>query len=109
MTDLAFIRFFDHVGIEDVTPVGGKNASLGELYGQMSNPDLAFKRSLLPDDGVGLACMEFIMSTSLNADTVLKTTRHVLDVARRLGRASRGATQAASGGSTGSQQSAERV
>ena len=27
-----FIRWFDQIGIEDVALVGGKNASLGEMY-----------------------------------------------------------------------------
>ena len=27
-----FIRFLDELGIEDVPAVGGKNASLGEMY-----------------------------------------------------------------------------
>ncbi len=31
-----FIRFFDEVGIEDVPLVGGKNASLGEMYRQLT-------------------------------------------------------------------------
>jgi pyruvate,water dikinase len=31
-----YIRFFDEIGIEDVPLVGGKNASLGEMYGKLS-------------------------------------------------------------------------
>src|SRR3974390_1064965 len=31
-----FIRFFGEVGIEDVPLVGGKNASLGEMYRQLT-------------------------------------------------------------------------
>ena len=27
-----FIRWFDEIGIEDIPLVGGKNASLGEMY-----------------------------------------------------------------------------
>ena len=33
----------------------------------LGNPDLAFKTSLLPNDGVGLARMEFIISESIRA------------------------------------------
>jgi pyruvate,water dikinase len=32
-----FIRWFDQVGIEDVSLVGGKNASLGEMYRELSS------------------------------------------------------------------------
>ncbi len=35
MTDFQYLRFFDELGIEDVPLVGGKNASLGELYRQL--------------------------------------------------------------------------
>ena len=31
----------------------------------LGNPDLAFKTSFLPNDGVGLARMEFIISESI--------------------------------------------
>ncbi|MCD6590257.1 phosphoenolpyruvate synthase [Candidatus Woesearchaeota archaeon] len=34
--DRAFILWFDQIGIEDVSLVGGKNASLGEMYGNLS-------------------------------------------------------------------------
>jgi pyruvate, water dikinase len=40
MPDFTYIRFFDEIGIDDVPVVGGKNASLGEMY------------RLLSDDGV---------------------------------------------------------
>ena len=33
----------------------------------LGNPDLAFKTSFLPNDGVGLARMEFIISESIKA------------------------------------------
>ena len=29
---MAYIRWFEEIGIEDVPLVGGKNASLGEMY-----------------------------------------------------------------------------
>ena len=38
----------------------------------LGNPDLAFKTSLLPNDGVGLARMEFIISESI-APTLLRS------------------------------------
>jgi pyruvate, water dikinase len=36
MTELKYVRFFEEVGIEDVPLVGGKNASLGEMYQELS-------------------------------------------------------------------------
>ena len=36
MTELKYVRFFEEVGIEDVPVVGGKNASLGEMYQELS-------------------------------------------------------------------------
>ena len=37
MPDLTpFIRWFTDIGLADVTQVGGKNASLGELYRELA-------------------------------------------------------------------------
>ncbi len=36
MTRAAYVRFFDEFGIADVASVGGKNASLGEMYRSLS-------------------------------------------------------------------------
>ncbi len=36
MTEFKHLRFFDEIGIEDVPLVGGKNASLGEMYRELS-------------------------------------------------------------------------
>ncbi len=36
MTDPTYVKFFDEFGIEDVPVVGGKNASLGEMYQKLS-------------------------------------------------------------------------
>ena len=36
MTSPTYVRFFEEVGIDDVPSVGGKNASLGEMYSQLS-------------------------------------------------------------------------
>ena len=36
MSDFKFIKFFNELGIEDVPEVGGKNASLGEMYRELS-------------------------------------------------------------------------
>ncbi|WP_445928509.1 PEP/pyruvate-binding domain-containing protein [Marinomonas sp. TI.3.20] len=31
-----YIRWFEEIGIDDVAQVGGKNASLGEMYQQLT-------------------------------------------------------------------------
>lgn len=36
MLNPAFILFFDEIGIEDISKVGGKNASLGEMFNQLT-------------------------------------------------------------------------
>ena len=33
---MRYIRYFEEIGIEDIGSVGGKNASLGEMYGKLS-------------------------------------------------------------------------
>lgn len=40
MTQFSYIRFFGDVGISDVPLVGGKNASLGEMYRELADADL---------------------------------------------------------------------
>ncbi|HUU79932.1 MAG TPA: PEP/pyruvate-binding domain-containing protein, partial [Acidobacteriota bacterium] len=35
--DKRFILWFDEIGIEDVPSVGGKNASLGEMYQKLNS------------------------------------------------------------------------
>ncbi len=37
MTGFKYVRFFEEIGIEDVPIVGGKNASLGEMYQKLSH------------------------------------------------------------------------
>ena len=37
MSELKYVRFFDEIGIDDVPLVGGKNASLGEMYRELSD------------------------------------------------------------------------
>src|SRR5665811_2424545 len=40
MRKYKFIKFFDELGIKDVPKVGGKNASLGEMYRALSKKGL---------------------------------------------------------------------
>ena len=35
-TDVSFVRWFSEIGMDDVSSVGGKNASLGELYRELA-------------------------------------------------------------------------
>ncbi len=37
MSDLRYVRFFEELGIDDVPLVGGKNASLGEMYRELGD------------------------------------------------------------------------
>ena len=41
INDTAFILWFDDIGIEDVPMVGGKNASLGEMYQKLTSKGVA--------------------------------------------------------------------
>ena len=49
------------------TEVGDVPRPATEIMVNLGNPDLAFKTSFLPNDGVGLARMEFIVSESIKA------------------------------------------
>jgi pyruvate,water dikinase len=40
MTAVTNIRWFRDIGLDDVASVGGKNASLGELYSVLSGQDV---------------------------------------------------------------------
>jgi pyruvate,water dikinase len=51
----------------DTTDVGEIPRPKTKIMINLGNPDLAFKTSFLPNDGVGLARMEFIISESIKA------------------------------------------
>jgi pyruvate, water dikinase len=51
----------------DRTEVGDLERPSTEIMVNLGNPDLAFKTSFLPNDGVGLARMEFIVSEYIKA------------------------------------------
>ncbi len=51
----------------DRTEVGDDVRPATEIMVNLGNPDLAFKTSFLPNDGVGLARMEFIVSEYIKA------------------------------------------
>jgi pyruvate, water dikinase len=49
----------------DRTEIAGRERPATEIMVNLGNPELAFKTSFLPNDGVGLARMEFIISESI--------------------------------------------
>lgn len=51
----------------DTTEVGDITRPNTQIMINLGNPDLAFKTSFLPNDGVGLARMEFIINESIKA------------------------------------------
>ncbi|OCB56093.1 phosphoenolpyruvate synthase [Mycobacterium malmoense] len=51
----------------DASPLTEDTRPATEIMVNLGNPDLAFKTSFLPNDGVGLARMEFIISESITA------------------------------------------
>ncbi|PCJ87416.1 MAG: phosphoenolpyruvate synthase [Thiotrichaceae bacterium] len=53
--------------IKEVTDLGELSRPVTKIMINLGNPDLAFKTSFLPNDGVGLARMEFIINESIKA------------------------------------------
>lgn len=53
--------------VKETTELGELSRPATEIMINLGNPDLAFKTSFLPNDGVGLARMEFIINESIKA------------------------------------------
>ncbi|HED33897.1 MAG TPA: phosphoenolpyruvate synthase [Gammaproteobacteria bacterium] len=53
--------------VKEVTELGELSRPVTRIMINLGNPDLAFKTSFLPNDGVGLARMEFIINESIRA------------------------------------------
>ena len=68
MSNFTCVRFFEEFGIGDVSLVGGKNASLGEMYRKLS------EQGVRVPNGFAITAEAY---------------RHMLDERRRLGRAAR--------------------
>jgi len=51
--------------VKEVTDLGELSRPATEIMINLGNPDLAFKTSFLPNDGIGLARMEFIINESI--------------------------------------------
>jgi len=84
MSDKKFIRFFNELGIKDVPQVGGKNASLGEMYRKLT------KQGILVPNGfatTAVAYNYFLKSTGVKNKIrqILKglDTKNVTDLAQR--------------------------
>ena len=75
------------------TPVSDMPRPHTKIMVNLGNPDLAFKTSFLPNDGVGLARMEFIVTESIQAHPMALLHPERVDdhrVARRLQNLTRG-------------------
>jgi pyruvate,water dikinase len=71
MTELKYVRFFEEVGVADVPLVGGKNASLGEMYRELSDQGV-----LVPH---GFAITADAYRYMLDAARALETLRSALE------------------------------
>ncbi len=70
MSEFKYVRFFEEIGIGDVPLVGGKNASLGEMYGALSDQGV-----LVPN---GFAITAQAYHYMLDAAGVLEPLREAL-------------------------------
>src|ERR1035438_4023028 len=71
VTELKYVRFFEEVGVADVPLVGGKNASLGEMYRELSDQGV-----LVPH---GFAITADAYRDMLDAAGALETLRSALE------------------------------
>ena len=84
MSEFKFIRFFEEVGVADIPLVGGKNASLGEMYRELSGEGV-----LVPHGFAITADAYRYMLEAAGATARLKTAlegmdeTNVADLARR--------------------------
>ncbi len=70
--------------VKEITDLGEFTRPVTEIMINLGNPDLAFKTSFLPNDGVGLARMEFIINESIQAHPMaLLHPERVRDSAQR--------------------------
>ncbi|RSD34631.1 MAG: pyruvate, water dikinase [Methanohalophilus sp.] len=71
MSDNKYIRWFEEITIDDVSLVGGKNASLGEMYRELTDKDIC-----IPN---GFAITAEAYWHVLNSAGVLEDLRRILD------------------------------
>jgi phosphoenolpyruvate synthase/pyruvate phosphate dikinase len=85
---MAHVQWFEQIRLEDLPKVGGKNASLGEMYQALTGDVLIAKQKgrkigicgQAPSDYPEFAeflVKEGIDSISLNPDSVIKTMIHL--------------------------------
>ena len=96
MTEAKDVRWFAAITYADAALVGGKNASLGEMYRELTPPAAARSPAppacpsrRAPSDYLEVAkyLVELgIDSMSLSRDSVLKAMRAVVELERELGR-----------------------
>ncbi len=75
MTENRYTRFFDSIGMSDVEVVGGKNASLGEMYSRLSAQGI-----YVPNGFATTAEAYFHMLDSAGANDALRSALEGLDV-----------------------------
>ncbi|MFH1255303.1 MAG: phosphoenolpyruvate synthase [bacterium] len=84
MTENNYIKFFEHTTIQDVPLVGGKNASLGEMYKNLSSQGIKVPNGFATTSA---AYNYFFEQTDLKGKIkkILDNlnTRHVADLAKR--------------------------
>ena len=106
--------WFEEICVDDVALVGGKNASLGEMYRTLITQGIGIIAAAFYPNPVVVRMSDFntndlhlglcgqapsdypemaeylidigIDSISLNPDTIIKTTLHILDIEKSLGR-----------------------
>lgn len=87
MDGFKYIRFFSELDNNDVPLPGGNNASLGEMYRTLSGQSVrvpnGFAATAIPDGDIARPDTEAMINPG-NPDTVINTTRHVVEVETRL-------------------------
>ncbi len=77
-TKSSYVKWFREIGIKDVPSVGGKTASLGEMFRELT------PKGVKVPDGFAITTQAYrieqkIDSISSNPDTVMKTTVAILE------------------------------
>jgi pyruvate,water dikinase len=81
MSKPAFILFFDEIGIEDISKVGGKNASLGEMYNQLTPQGIGIPNGFaLTADAYRLFCKTNKLDKPLNDLLLSLDTKHYSNI-----------------------------
>jgi phosphoenolpyruvate synthase/pyruvate phosphate dikinase len=94
MTEPKYVRWFAEITYGDVPVFGGKNASLGEMYRELT--PLGVRQAALrsPPRRFATRSPQILVelgidSISLTPDSVLRTMRALVDLEKQLGRKAR--------------------